>query len=49
MKGKNRVLIILERGAKLPADLGGDIYASLEAKDDIAPIEETLRKFANAL
>ena len=49
LKGKNRVLIILERGAKLPADLGGDIYASLEAKDDIAPIEETLRKFANAL
>ncbi len=49
IKGKYRVLIVLERGAKLPADLGGDIYASLESKETIAPVEETLRKFAGAL
>jgi predicted nucleotide-binding protein len=28
-KGKDHVLIIREVGAKMPADLGGDIYASL--------------------
>ena len=29
-KGKDRVLIIVEKGAKMPADIGGDIYISLE-------------------
>jgi predicted nucleotide-binding protein len=28
-KGKDRVLIVREAGAKLPADIGGTIYASL--------------------
>jgi hypothetical protein len=48
-KGKYRTLIVLEKGAKLPADLGGDIYASLEEKGTISSIEETLKKFAGAL
>ena len=49
LKGKSRVLIVLEKGAKLPADLGGDIYASLDEKSNISPIEPTLRKFAASL
>lgn len=48
-KGKYRTLIVLEKGAKLPADLGGDIYASLEDKGTIASVDGTLRKFAAAL
>jgi len=44
-KGKDRVLIIREEGSKMPADLGGDIYASLPDKEDISPIKETLLKF----
>lgn len=48
-KGKYRTLIVLERGAKLPADLGGDIYASLEDTQTISSIEETLKKFVGAL
>lgn len=48
-KGKYRTLIVLEKGAKMPADLGGDIYASLEDRETIASIEGTLRKFAGAL
>lgn len=45
-KGKERVLVIREKGAKMPADLGGNIYAHLENVDDISPIESTLRDFA---
>jgi hypothetical protein len=33
----------------MPADLGGDIYASLEDKSDIGPIEPTLSAFADNL
>jgi hypothetical protein len=44
-KGKERVLVIREEGAKMPADLGGDIYASLTNRDDIAPIEAQLQRF----
>jgi predicted nucleotide-binding protein len=32
LKGKRNVLIIRESGFKLPADLGGDIYALLSDK-----------------
>ncbi len=46
-KGKNHVLIILEKGAKMPADLGGDIYASLENAKDINTIKEDIGKFVN--
>jgi hypothetical protein len=49
IKGKERVLIIRECDAKMPADLGGDIYASLNDKNDIEPIKTALRKFTDAL
>lgn len=49
LKGKSRVLIVREDGAKMPADLGGDIYAPLEDKEDIEPIKPVLRKFVEAL
>jgi hypothetical protein len=48
-KGKERVLIILENGAKMPADLGGDIYAPLDDKSDLEQVEDTVRKFIEAL
>jgi hypothetical protein len=44
-KGRDRVLIILEEGAKLPADLGGNIYLSLKDRNDISPIESSIRDF----
>jgi hypothetical protein len=44
-KGKQRVLIIREKGSKMPADLGGDIYAPLDDRADITPIENDIRKF----
>jgi hypothetical protein len=49
VKGKRNVLIIRESGAKMPADLGGDIYASLADKKDIAPLERTLTAFMGAI
>jgi hypothetical protein len=49
VKGKRNVLIIRESGSKMPADLGGDIYASLADKGDIAPIERTLAAFMGAI
>jgi predicted nucleotide-binding protein len=48
-KGKERVLIIRERGSKMPADLGGDIYASLTDRSNITPIKPVLRKFVACL
>lgn len=48
-KGKRNVLIIRESGSKMPADLGGDIYAPLLNKTDIAPIERTLEAFLRAI
>jgi hypothetical protein len=44
-KGKDRVLIIREEGAKMPADLGGDIYVLLPEKRDTAKIESAVRDF----
>jgi Predicted nucleotide-binding protein containing TIR-like domain len=49
VKGKDHVLIIRELGAKMPADLGGDIFASLSNKADTFPVEETVRKFVEDL
>lgn len=49
LKGKSRVLIVRETGAKMPADLGGDIYASLESKANIGPIKPILERFVSAL
>lgn len=48
-KGKSRVLIVLEEGAKMPADLGGDIFAPLPSKSDFDVIKPVLRKFAESL
>jgi len=44
-KGRDRVLIIKEEGAKMPADLGGNIYLTLSQRDDIRPIETAIREF----
>lgn len=48
-KGKGRVLIILEKGAKMPADLGGDIYSSLENIEDISTVKNDIFKFIDKL
>ena len=48
-KGKRNVLIIREAGSKMPADLGGDIYASLADRGAIEPIERTLAAFMGAI
>lgn len=45
LKGKRNVLIVREHGSKMPADLGGDIYASLSDRADIKPIKKTLAAF----
>ena len=44
-KGKERVLIIREQGSKFPADLGGDIYAPLSSRADIASVKPTIKQF----
>jgi predicted nucleotide-binding protein len=49
LKGKRNVLIIREEGSKMPADLGGDIYASLPDKSDTSSIERTLSAFLGAI
>jgi hypothetical protein len=49
LKGKRNVLIIRETGSKMPADLGGDIYAPLRDRGSIEPIERTLKAFIDAL
>ncbi len=48
-KGKDRVLVVREEGAKMPADLGGDIYAALPDRNHIGPILDGLRRFVAAL
>jgi len=47
-KGKDRVLIVREEGAKMPADLGGDIYVPLKDRREIASIETKLQQFVKA-
>jgi predicted nucleotide-binding protein len=44
-RSKQRVLIVREKGTKMPADLGGDIYACLEDCADIGAIEPRVRRF----
>jgi len=44
-RGKDRVAIIRESGAKMPADLGGIIYLTLEDRDDLLPVKRKLRVF----
>lgn len=54
-KGKRNVLIVREAGSKMPADLGGDIYAALPARGkkeqapDITPIQPALLAFVRAI
>jgi len=49
VKGKQRVLIIREKGSKMPADLGGDIYAFLEDRNNISTIKDSINKFVENL
>lgn len=49
LKGKRNVLIIREAGSKMPADLGGDIYAALQDRANTSPIERTLAAFMGAI
>jgi hypothetical protein len=44
-KGRERVLIVREVGAKMPADIGGNIYLSLVDRKNIKSIESQLRSF----
>jgi hypothetical protein len=44
-RGKERVAIIREKGAKMPADLGGIIYLLLEDRERMVPIKKGLLKF----
>jgi hypothetical protein len=45
LKGKSRVLIVLETRAKMPTDLGGDIYASLTDRPNIESVKEPIQRF----
>jgi hypothetical protein len=47
-KGHQRVLVIREEGAKMPADLGGLIYEPLSDRSDVHDLEERLRLFLEA-
>jgi Predicted nucleotide-binding protein containing TIR-like domain len=49
LKGKRNVLVIRETGSKMPADLGGDIYASLADRANTGPIERTVSAFIAAI
>jgi hypothetical protein len=49
LKCKRNVLIVREQGSKMPADLGGDIYALLQDRADIGPIERVVSGFMSAL
>jgi hypothetical protein len=44
-KGRERVLVVREQGAKMPADIGGGIYLPLQNRDDITPIQMKLLDF----
>ena len=46
-KGKQRVLIVREEGTRMPADLGGDIYATLgKGKGkSLSDVKNSIRKF----
>jgi predicted nucleotide-binding protein len=48
-KGHQRVLIVREAGAKMPADLGGSIYAPLADRSNIDPIAKQLEGFVKSL
>ena len=43
-KGRHRSLIIREKGAKVPTDLGGILYLELAKRSSISEIETKLRE-----
>jgi hypothetical protein len=45
--GRGRVAVIREEGAKMPADLGGNVYIPLKNRNDITPIHSQVRRFLN--
>ncbi len=45
--GRERVAIIREEGAKMPADLGGNVYILLKNRNDITSIHSQIRRFLN--
>ena len=47
-KGHQRVLVIREEGAEMPADLGRVIYEPLTERGDVPGLEERLRLFLEA-
>jgi Predicted nucleotide-binding protein containing TIR-like domain len=47
-RGHERVLVILEDGAKLPADMGGAIYVRLPDQRSLASIHTSIRQFIEA-
>ena len=49
LKGKRNVLIVREAGSKMPADLGGDVYALLDDRANIGPIENAVSTFIGNL
>jgi hypothetical protein len=46
-KGRERVLVIREQGAKMPADIGGGIYLLLRDRNDITSIQTKLLDFVD--
>jgi hypothetical protein len=49
LKGKHRVLVVREVGAKMPADLGGDIFLQLDDRNDLSKLRAGLEKFFAAM
>jgi hypothetical protein len=43
-KGRDKSLIIVEKGAKVPSDLGGILYCELRNRADISSAEASLRR-----
>ena len=44
-KGKEKVLIVREKGAKMPADIGGNIYLPLNDRNNISAIHADIQYF----
>jgi hypothetical protein len=44
-RGKSRVAIVCEKGAKMPADLGGVVYIEFENRRNLSPTIESLLSF----
>lgn len=44
-RGRGRVLIVREAGTKIPADLGGNIYATLKDRNDLTSLKDEVGVF----